>query len=1026
MLKIATGSGVKIAVIDMGVDLTHPDLINNLLPGYDATDAYYGGSDGGYGGNGCIIEDAHGTACAGIIAAEDNEIGIKGVAYNAKIIPIRIGYQASFLAGSYCFEFTHSSDVWIIDGIHKAWHDFNADILSNSWCVEPPLNAIDDEILAALTFGRNSLGSVVIFASGNTNYNFIGLMEDIVSYPACLQDVIAVGGISPCGERKSRYSCDYEGWGSLYGTQLDVVAPGVLIATTDLQGGEGYNPKLFQFEEMCDTIPCDFLNQDYTMWFSGTSAATPHVAGVAALVLSVNPTLTSYQVRDIIESTAQKVRPDLYDYQTTPGRTNGTWHEEMGYGLVDAYTAVNAALCIGNFSPEQMDIFQSTIWSGSKFLIGEYLIKNGATLTITSEIKCSPNTKFIVEPGGSLIIDGGKLTNACESKMWQGIVVLGDPQQDQTPYTQGTVELRNGAIIENAICGISVADYNGLNSTGGLVFASNAIFKNNLSSVEYFPYYNTEDNQGGFWGCLFTVDGNNLFEENGVIFDSHVKLWGVNGVTFSGCSFINVNETGGKGIYAQDAGFNIYAICKKATTEPCRPCPSLYATPCIFENLKYGIFTNNTGNPYYLSIDRTEFNNNKTSVYINSSNNYSLTDNRFSDIINFGLISKSSSGYNIVRNKFDGTCPSNKNTGILTSNSGVAENIINNNSFENLKFGLMTKFINGVDTLPHYSTGLQFLCNNFTDNYIDIFVDSNATVRSYQGNINKGADNYFNNTHLSSLVLLSNQPSVYFHSPGNNHAPFSPVINSFSSINNTALPNSCISNPCLTLHVNNTGIEGQEQYINLQNEYDNFVEEFVNNGYDYILSNQSSGEFPEETVFEAMRFLSRIYKTGNTMRELSDNAIRAIMKDSIMDINLLKTWYQLVRTPIAKYLLAETHFFTNDFELADAVLYSIPDMFTFSDSDYAEHNNYIRFHNFKKRMILSERTWTELQEGEISELQTIAEANTGRSSTMAKGVLCFFYDICYEEEIDEIIEDKTPDFGTPVYSLNTINKQKNK
>ena len=75
---LATGAGVKVAVIDMGVDLNHPDLVNNLLPGYDATDAHCGGSNGSYGGY--CHGDAHGTACAGIIAGEDNNIGIKGVA----------------------------------------------------------------------------------------------------------------------------------------------------------------------------------------------------------------------------------------------------------------------------------------------------------------------------------------------------------------------------------------------------------------------------------------------------------------------------------------------------------------------------------------------------------------------------------------------------------------------------------------------------------------------------------------------------------------------------------------------------------------------------------------------------------------------------------------------------------------------------------------------------------------------------------------------------------------------------------
>jgi len=161
-----------------------------------------------------------------------------------------------------------------------------------------------------------------------------------------LANVIAVGAISPCGQRKSLTSCDGETcWGSNYGTNLSVVAPGVFVPTTDVQGTAGYNPTDL------NSPPCgsnggkilnDYPDQNYIIWFNGTSAATPHVAGVAALILSVNPSLTGQQVRNVIEGTAQKVGG--YNYQTTSGYPNGTWNNEVGYGLVNAYAAVAAVL----------------------------------------------------------------------------------------------------------------------------------------------------------------------------------------------------------------------------------------------------------------------------------------------------------------------------------------------------------------------------------------------------------------------------------------------------------------------------------------------------------------------------------------------------------------------------------------------------------------------------------------------------------------------------------------------------------
>jgi hypothetical protein len=122
-----------------------------------------------------------------------------------------------------------------------------------------------------------------------------------------------------------------------------------------------------------------------------------------------------------------------------------------------------------------------------------------------------------------------------------------------------------------------------------------------------------------------------------------------------------------------------------------------------------------------------------------------------------------------------------------------------------------------------------------------------------------------------------------------------------------------------------------------------------------------------------------------------------------MDIKMLKSWYETVHTPIAKYALAETHLFTNDYKQADAVLYEIPSMFDFGEREQAEYDNYMSFYNLKKDVQLAERDWSELKEDEIYQLKSIAELKTGRSSTMAKGVLCFFYNICYEDDV--IIEE---------------------
>jgi hypothetical protein len=147
--------------------------------------------------------------------------------------------------------------------------------------------------------------------------------------------------------------------------------------------------------------------------------------------------------------------------------------------------------------------------------------------------------------------------------------------------------------------------------------------------------------------------------------------------------------------------------------------------------------------------------------------------------------------------------------------------------------------------------------------------------------------------------------------------------------------------------------------------------------------------------------LQEILILSDAMRELSDHAISRILQDSILYLENLKQWYEVVRTPIAKYSLAEVYAYERKYEQAEGVLKEIPILFVFNDLEMPEHENYMQFYNFKKKMYLSERNWPQLDEAEIAQLQRIAEATNGRSASMAKGVLCFFYEICYEDKIEE-------------------------
>ncbi|WP_455668940.1 S8 family peptidase [Phocaeicola sp.] len=348
--NITTGSNdIIVAVLDQGVELSHPDL-NIYSKSYDTES----------GSSPSIIRGNHGTACAGIIGAKtNNNLGVAGIAPNCPLMSI-----SNSLAG------TSDSRQKRADGFNYAWKN-GASVISNSWSSSVQYEILDDAISAALTNGRNGLGCVVVFASGNDNGS--------VSYPANSNpDILTVGAMSPCGQRKSPTSCDGESWwGSNYGTTLDVVAPGVLITTTDRTGSAGYT------------------TGDYMSNFNGTSSACPHVAGVAALVLSVNPNLNQKQVADIIEKTAQKVGG--YNYSTTSGRSNGTWNNEMGYGLVNAFAAVSG---IVEFSNQTVSTNKTV--SGSDIISTNVTVNNHAKLIFNFTNSITITKPFTVEQGAQI------------------------------------------------------------------------------------------------------------------------------------------------------------------------------------------------------------------------------------------------------------------------------------------------------------------------------------------------------------------------------------------------------------------------------------------------------------------------------------------------------------------------------------------------------------------------------------------------------------------------------------------------
>jgi hypothetical protein len=282
-------SSIVIAVLDTGCDLTHPDL--RILSGFSF------GNPSGHGETREVrnYAEGHGTMCAGVAAATANNLkGLTGVAGRCLILPIAFkdGTDYEFFRG-----LLYAADR----GARVASMSFS--IYGNEW---------DTDLTSQAVKYAHDRNLVMCAASGN-------LEKDFMAYPASDTRVIACGASTHSApeDRKAKGASD---WGSNYGAGLSVVAPGVDVPTTTVQGrGAGGD-----------------WGADYTGSFNGTSAATPHVAGLAALILSVKPSLSALQVRHIIESTADKIGAAAFDQH----HSNGTWNKFVGFGRINVLKAM--------------------------------------------------------------------------------------------------------------------------------------------------------------------------------------------------------------------------------------------------------------------------------------------------------------------------------------------------------------------------------------------------------------------------------------------------------------------------------------------------------------------------------------------------------------------------------------------------------------------------------------------------------------------------------------------------------------
>jgi proprotein convertase subtilisin/kexin type 2 len=347
------GQGIRIHVVDDGLEQGHEDLAPNVLLGQ--------GYNFLHPDHGCVrpvcipnglgptdpsptpspfeAQDDHGTAVAGVAAASANNVGGRGAAPGASLV----GYNLN------SDKFRVYSDVNA--GIAMSHHAELAHINSNSWQHLAGRGFISDSgvewksgVETGALNGRGGRGTIYLFAAGNgENPNPLPSDDSNSSGLTNNRHVMAICSVDAKG-RKSTYSEK--------GANLWICAPsnadfeGVInlpaITTTDRTGDRGLN----YTGKFATTGVNDYNNTNYTAQFGGTSSATPLAAGVTALVLQANPSLGWRDVRLIFAETARKNDPSDSDWRDIGvNTTGGKYHHnhKYGFGVINADAAVQRA-----------------------------------------------------------------------------------------------------------------------------------------------------------------------------------------------------------------------------------------------------------------------------------------------------------------------------------------------------------------------------------------------------------------------------------------------------------------------------------------------------------------------------------------------------------------------------------------------------------------------------------------------------------------------------------------------------------
>lgn len=603
------------------------------------------------------------------------------------------------------------------------------------------------------------------------------------------------------------------------------------------------------------------------------------------------------------------------------------------------------------------------LWQNNRIMMSNLIIESGGKLTLKNcWLHMPSDAAIIIQQGGQLIIDGASVTNKCGA-MWLGIQVWGDSSESQGisngTYHQGYLEMKNGATIENAVCAVDLWHPNYWSTTGGIIYATDAVFRNNAMAVHippYIAYFNSgteRDYNALFDNCTFTIDENYL---GTATFYKHVDMNQVKGVKFLGCDFsVEANVTGVSenclGIGAYGAGFMVDSYC----TSNAAPCPDNQINHCTFNGFKKAVssVSNGTTARSYVIRDAI-FTNNNIGVYSQNTGYATIVDNEFSigrgAECCYGVYADGVTGFCIEENVFEQASGANGETyGIGVFNS-QSINDIYLNTFDGLTCGNLAYGINFTTNRSNRPSsikqGLTYSCNYNTNNNRDFSVLKESRIggiATKQGSETLPAGNTFS----GSIYHFYNEGDTidyYYKYHGGDQIPNTSKLYKVNSISTS------YSNSCLSHYGNSRVIKSAAEKATLAN----------------------------------------IYQTADNARDrymAAGDIVRSCINDSVGDLSETRLWLGNINDLASDRMIVASYIQESDFASAMALANTFPAAYNLHDDGLSDHNDYMTLLNLYQTLYNTNRTVYNLTESELNTVKHIADNGSGTSKLMSEAIL---------------------------------------